>query len=128
MPRLTAHAPARPAAAADPALLLPDATAMDAVVLHVADLDATAAYYREALGLVDLAPGAVATATGRVVPAADRLPGGLPATVVLGRAGTPLVVLVHTPGLPAPRRGRRKTSRGVSAALRRVSAPTRPTD
>jgi catechol 2,3-dioxygenase len=60
--------------------LLSDATAMDAVTLHVEDLPGMASYYRDALGLTTLAE-------------VDR-------TVVLGRGGTAVVVLRHTPGLP----------------------------
>ena len=64
--------------------LLSDATAMDAVTLHVENLPGLAGYYREALGLTTLAE-------------ADR-------SVVLGRGGSPVVVLRHTPGLPQPSR------------------------
>lgn len=64
--------------------LLPDATAMDAVTLHVGDLAGMAAYYRDAVGLVTLAEG--------------------DGVVVLGRRRTPVVVLRHTPGLPTPGR------------------------
>lgn len=64
--------------------LLPDATAMDAVTLHVEDLPGMARYYREALGLATLTE-------------ADH-------TVALGRGDVPVVVLHHTPGLPQPRR------------------------
>ncbi len=60
--------------------LLSDATAMDAVTLHVEDLPGMASYYRDALGLTTLTE-------------VDR-------TVVLGRGATPVVVLRHTPGLP----------------------------
>ncbi len=66
-------------------LLLPAATAMDAVTLHVADLPGMTAYYRDALGLVEL-----------------DAPDG---STHLGRGATTLVVLVHTPGLPAPKAG-----------------------
>ena len=68
----------------DPADLLPDATRMDAVTLHVGDLPGLAAYYRDALGLVTLAQGA--------------------GSEVLGRGRTPVLVLQHTPGLPTPAR------------------------
>ncbi len=64
--------------------LLPDATTMDAVTLHVGDLAGMSAYYREAVGLVPLAEGE--------------------AFEVLGRGRTPVVVLHHTPGLPTPAR------------------------
>ena len=70
-------------------LLLPARTAMGAVTLRTADLDRLASYYREAFGLVE-----VPTTGGQ---------GG--ATVVLGRGATPLVEMVHTPGLPPARRG-----------------------
>jgi len=70
--------------AADPGDLLPDATSMDAVTLHVGDLAGMSAYYREAVGLVTLAEG-------------DRFE-------VLGRGRTPVLVLHHTPGLPTPGR------------------------
>ena len=69
---------------ADAADLLPDATRMDAVTLHAGDLAGLAAYYRDAVGLVTLAQGA--------------------GFEVLGRGRTPVLVLRHTPGLPAPAR------------------------
>ncbi|WP_402464572.1 VOC family protein [Isoptericola aurantiacus] len=59
---------------------------MGAVTLHVGDLAAMSAYYREALALTEL-----------------RGTGG-PDRVVLGRGRTPVVVLRHTPGLPATSR------------------------
>ena len=37
--------------------LLPASTDMDAVTLHVGDLEGIAGYYREALGLVTLVDG-----------------------------------------------------------------------
>jgi len=64
--------------------LLSAKTAMDAVTLHVEDLDGMSRYYREAIGLVMLAES-------------DGL-------VVLGRGAVPVVVLRHTPGLPRPSR------------------------
>ncbi len=79
-PRRTAAA----AGPADPGDLLPDATAMDAVTLHVGDLAGMSTYYREALGLVTVAEG-------------ERFE-------VLGRGRTPVLVLQHTPGLPTPAR------------------------
>jgi catechol 2,3-dioxygenase len=54
-------------------------TAMGAVTLNVADLDGMTSYYRDGVGLTVLEQ------------AGPR--------VVLGRAGRPVVVLVHTPGL-----------------------------
>lgn len=84
--------PARPADGSSS--LLPAATGMDAVTLRVGDLPAMVAYYSDALGLVELPAAAVPT----------DLAGG-PGAVVLGRGATPLVVLVPTPGLPAPRPG-----------------------
>nr|WP_298456569.1 VOC family protein [uncultured Cellulomonas sp.] len=75
---------------------------MDAVTLHVADLAGMTDYYRDALGLERLDGAATTTA----LDAATRHTGGrAPQVVVLGRASTPLVVLVHTPGLPGQRRG-----------------------
>jgi len=71
---------------------------MDAVTLHVADLAAMSGYYRQALGLQELD-----RALAR--PGTTVAGGGRPDVAVLGRDGRPLVVLVHTPGLPAPRRG-----------------------
>ena len=62
--------------------LLGDRTTMEAVTLHVDDLAGMSAYYREAVGLVTLAE------QGR--------------SEVLGRAGRPVIVLQHTPGLPRP--------------------------
>ena len=76
------------------AALLPARTGMDAVTLQVADLPVMVGYYRDALGLDELPAAATAPA----------LVGGAGA-VVLGRGATPLVVLVSTPGLPAPRAG-----------------------
>jgi catechol 2,3-dioxygenase len=72
--------------------LLSPGTAMSAVTLHVDDLDAQTRYYREAVGLAVLPAPEEARTAGRDV-------------VALGRAGTPIVVLVRTPGLPRPRRG-----------------------
>jgi catechol 2,3-dioxygenase len=67
-------------------------TAMDAVTLLVGDLDRQLRFYRDALALSVIdGPG-------------DRFDGG-PATVALGRAGTPLVILRHTPDLPPAQRG-----------------------
>ncbi|MEG3615801.1 MULTISPECIES: VOC family protein [Isoptericola] len=66
-------------------LLAPETT-MGAVTLHVGDLAAMSAYYREAIALTEL-PGL-----------------GAPDRVVLGRGRTPVVVLQHTPGLPATSR------------------------
>jgi len=64
---------------------LADATAMDAVTLHVRDLAQMTAYYRDALALTVLTDDA-----------------GL---VTLGRGSTPLAVLRHTPELPVSRPG-----------------------
>ena len=60
------------------------ATSMDAVTLHVGDLDAMAAYYAQALALEPLEE----RARGRHVHR------------VLGRGTTPMLRLVHTPDLP----------------------------
>ncbi len=68
--------------------LLPALTGMSAVTLHVGDLDGMVAYYTRAVGL-------------EVLGLADS-PGDV---VVLGRGATPIIVLVRTPGLPAPRPG-----------------------
>lgn len=67
---------------------LPAATGMAAVTLRVSDLPAMVGWYRDALGLDEL-------------PAAAG-PAGGPGAVVLGSGVVPLVVLVPTPGLPAP--------------------------
>nr|WP_297427790.1 VOC family protein [uncultured Actinotalea sp.] len=64
--------------------LLPARTDVGTVALHVEDLAGMSAYYRQALGLVTVSEG-------------DR-------TVVLGRGGTAVVELRHTPGLPRPGR------------------------
>ena len=64
----------------DPGDRLADATAMDAVTLHVRDLPTMTGYYRDALALTVIGDGG------------DR--------VVLGRGRVPLVVLNHTPDLP----------------------------
>ncbi|CAN5406047.1 VOC family protein [soil metagenome] len=69
-------------------------TGMDAVTLLVEDLDVQTRYYHDALAL-DI-----------IEDPADRLvAGGRRDVVTLGRGGTPLVVLRHTPGLPRPARG-----------------------
>ncbi|MCB7136586.1 VOC family protein [Cellulosimicrobium marinum] len=85
--------PPLPARAADD--LLAAGTRMDAVTLHVRDLDLMTRYYRDALTLA-------------VLPTPDTLAlpdGARPAeTVVLGRGAVPLVVLHRTPDLPAPGR------------------------
>ncbi|MGW8565063.1 VOC family protein [Isoptericola sp. NPDC055881] len=75
---------------------LADDTRMDAVTLHVRDLDLMTRYYRDALTLTELA-----------VPEGLELPAGVRAeeTTVLGRGATPLVVLHRTRDLPAPGRG-----------------------
>src|SRR5665647_854064 len=64
--------------------LLSAGTDVHAVTLHAGDIDALAAYYRDAVGLTTLAEG-------------DRFQ-------VLGRGTTPVLVLHHTPGLPRPAR------------------------
>jgi len=89
----TSHAANAGAATAD---VIAARTAMGAVTLHVGDLDAMAAYYRDVLMLQVL---------DVIAPATGVLPVHAAATVVLGRATTPLVILRHTPDLPAPRRG-----------------------
>jgi catechol 2,3-dioxygenase len=73
--------------------LLAAGTTMGAVTLRVGDLDAMTAYYRDALALTVLAEA----------------PDSSSPAVVLGRRSTtgdatPVVELVHTPGLPANRR------------------------
>ncbi|ROS31070.1 VOC family protein [Cellulomonas sp. PhB150] len=67
-------------------------TAMDAVTLLVGDLDRQLRFYRDGLALSVVEQPADRFATG-------------PATVVLGRGTTPLVVLKHTPDLPPAARG-----------------------
>jgi len=84
----------------DDALLLPGATTMDAVTLHVADLPGMTAYYRDALGLEELSGDDARTATDLGAPGARA-----GEVRVLGRGRDALVVLVHTPGLPAPAPG-----------------------
>lgn len=81
-------------------LLLPGTTTMDAVTLHVADLPGMTDYYRDALGLEELPGDAARTAVDRGSPAVGRAD-----TSVLGRGRDALVILVHTPGLPAPAPG-----------------------
>ncbi|RYV52541.1 VOC family protein [Pengzhenrongella frigida] len=71
-------------------------TGLDAVTLHVGDLDRMTSYYRDVLALQVLDVPA---------PTVGILPVRAAATVTLGRGGTPLVVLRHTPDLPAARRG-----------------------
>jgi len=76
--------------------LMAAGTGLDAVTLHVGDLDGMTAYYRDVLAMQVLDVPA---------PAVSVLPVHAAATVTLGRGSTPLVVLRHTPDLPAPRRG-----------------------
>ena len=64
-------------------VLHPD-TAMDAVTLHVGDLEMMADYYSKALALEPIEERAVGTSVQRV----------------LGRGAVPLLKLVHTPDLP----------------------------
>lgn len=69
-------------------------TGLDAVTLLVADLDLLTRYYRDAIGLdVIERPDARLIGTDR----SD--------VVTLGRRGTPLVILRHTPDLPRAQRG-----------------------
>jgi catechol 2,3-dioxygenase len=97
---------ARPGAPRPVVDLLAADTRMDAVTLHVRDLDLMTRYYRDALSLA-------------VLPTPDTLalPDGarLAETVVLGRGATPLVVLHRTPGLPVP--GRREAGLFHTAVL-----------
>jgi catechol 2,3-dioxygenase len=64
--------------------LLADDTAMGAVTLNVADLDAMTAYYRDAVGLDVLAQEGPRSTLGRAHP---------------GGTGRPIVILEHTPAL-----------------------------
>ncbi len=73
---------------------IPASTAMDAITLHVGDLDVMTAFYRDVVSLDVLDVAAPLEHQG---PARS-------ATVTLGRTGVPLVVLRHTPGLPVPSR------------------------
>jgi len=75
-------------------ILAPD-TAMEAVTLYVRDLDVMTSYYRDVVALDVLDTAAPIEHQG---PARA-------ATVTLGRAGVPVVVLRHTPDLPPPARG-----------------------
>ena len=75
----------RPAADSAPDdRVLNAATSMDAVTLHVGDLENMSSYYQNALAMV---------------PLEERARGG-EVHRVLGRGTTPMVRLVHTPGLP----------------------------
>lgn len=102
----TVQHPARPAVPRPADDLLAADTRMDAVTLHVRDLDLMTRYYRDALSLVEL-------------PLADtlELPDGArrAETAVLGRGTTPLVVLHRTPDLPVP--GRREAGLFHTAVL-----------
>jgi catechol 2,3-dioxygenase len=86
--------------------LIAAGTEMDAVTLRVGDLDGMTAYYRDVLALQVLDTPA---------PADDLLGTPSSASVTLGRAGTPLVVLRHTPNLPVP--GRREAGLFHTAIL-----------
>jgi len=92
----TQHGATGPASTA----LLSADTAMDAVTLHVADLDLMTRYYRDALSLAVLTPSDALLAA---VPGAGT--GSRDETVVLGRGTTPLVVLRRGKDLPQARRG-----------------------
>lgn len=89
----TRQAPATPAP--DSSRILPATTIMSAVTLHAADLDRLATYYRDALGLVDVATDGESSTAGRRQ--TDR--------IVLGSDDTPLLVLEHTPDLPLAQPG-----------------------
>lgn len=65
--------------------ILSPGTDVDAVTLHVGDLEGQSAYYRDAVGLSTLMEGE--------------------GVRVLGRGSTPVLRLRHTPGLPRPSRG-----------------------
>src|SRR6478609_4803299 len=80
--------------------LLSADTSMDAVTLHVADLDLMTRYYRDALSLAVLTPTDALLAA---IPGAGT--GSRAETVVLGRGATPLVVLRRGKDLPRARRG-----------------------
>ncbi|MBD7980804.1 VOC family protein [Oerskovia sp. Sa2CUA9] len=80
--------------------LLSAETSMDAVTLHVADLDLMTRYYRDALSLAVLTPSDALLAA---IPGAGA--GSRDETVVLGRGATPLVVLRRGQDLPRARRG-----------------------
>lgn len=69
----------------DAARTLSPAAAMDAVTLHVGDLELMSDYYSQALAMT---PVEERTRSGQV-------------HRVLGRAGVPMLRLIHTPGLPA---------------------------
>ncbi len=60
-------------------------TSMDAVTLHVGDLEAMTTYYADAIAMEPL----------------EERVRGQQVHRVLGRGTTPMVRLVHTPGLPA---------------------------
>ncbi|WNB86233.1 hypothetical protein [Cellulomonas sp. ATA003] len=81
--------------------ILSAGTAMEGVTLHVEDLPAQAAYYREALGLVTLEEG--------------------DGTIALGRPGSTVVVLRHTPGCPA------RPAAAPACSTPRSCSPRRPT-
>lgn len=72
----------------DDELHLNPATAMDAVTLRVSDLNTMSSYYENALALAPLEEKTQGTEVRRV----------------LGRGLTPMIRLVHTPGLPMPER------------------------
>ena len=75
--------------------LLPAATTMDAVTLHVRDVDAMVTFYTHVIGLTVLHSDN-STSTAR-----DQRPG----VYTLGHETTPIVVLRHTPDLPAAHPG-----------------------
>ncbi|BDZ40990.1 glyoxalase [Paraoerskovia sediminicola] len=79
--------------------LLDARTAMDAVTLHVRDLDATTAYYRDGVGLEEIDPAA-ATDRDLLGGVAEGACARGTETVVLGRAGVPVVVLRRESDLP----------------------------
>lgn len=71
--------------------VLPNDLRMATVTLAVDDLAGMVAYYRDALGLVELVDLRHHTSDE-------------PTTVILGRGAIPLVALQHRPGLPVPSR------------------------
>lgn len=105
-PAPAARGAVRPGARRPADDLLAAATRMDAVTLHVRDLDLMTRYYRDALSLVVLP-----TPEGLSLPVGARRA----ETVVLGRGRTPLVVLHRTPDLPVP--GRREAGLFHTAVL-----------
>ena len=83
--------------------ILNPATTMDAVTLHVGDLEKMSSYYAQALALTPI----------------EERTAGREVVRILGRRGVPLIRLIATPGLPGVDRRRAGTSTPRSSSRTR---------